>query len=151
MISRDASRHLAQTADATYATVDPEAVRGLFQDAGAELHRKVDATRDAYFGFIFPVTRADLFAVTAAFDIDPSVAGAIYREGRKFSTFAPNGRQPSQITNHIVGATLLALRGKSLDDGLSSVTDRSITSLVRDREAEILEVAAARSGWIGRI
>ena len=139
------------TVDGAYLNVRPEDVERLFRTKGEELHRKIDETRDAYCGFIFPVTRPDLLALTSAFDIDPKVAGAIYREGQRFSTFAPEGRGPSQITNHIVGATLLALRNRDLGNGLESVTDASILELARAREAEILEVAAARSGWFGRI
>jgi hypothetical protein len=132
-------------------TVDADAIRKLYQSDGDSLHRKIDETRDAYFGFIFPVTRSDLYAVASALGVQPSTADAIFSEGRSFSTFAPEGRRPTEITNHIVGATLLAARGKNLDDGLGSVDDKTVVELVRERESEVLEVAAARSEWFGRI
>jgi hypothetical protein len=125
-------------------------VAQLYRERASELHRKIDETRDAYFGFIFPVNRSDLTEVANALELSPAVAQAIYRDGRAFSTFAPVGR-PGQLTNHIVGATLLALRGKSLDDGLAAVTDESIETLVEQHEATVLEIAAVRASWFGRI
>jgi hypothetical protein len=125
-------------------------VAELYRKLGSELHRKIDETRDAYFGFIFPVNRSDLTEVSNALELSPAVAQAIYRDGRAFSTFAPVGR-PGQLTNHIFGATLLALRGKSLDEGLAAVTDQSIETLVEQHEATVLEIAAVRASWFGRI
>lgn len=134
-----------QIEDATRDTVD-----GIFRRNAAELHRKVDATRDAYFGFIFPINRADFVAVTRALGLDDHTASALYAQGTAFSTFRPNGRH-SQLTNHIVGSALLAMRERSLDTGLQRVADESLADLVSSNEQAILEIADARHGWFGRI
>ncbi|MFF4411941.1 hypothetical protein ACFYY8_05375 [Streptosporangium sp. NPDC001559] len=131
-------------------TIDRSAVDALFDGRADQLHHKVDATRDAYCGFIFPVNRSDLTAVASALDIAPEVAHLIYQRGTSFSTFRRTDRT-GQITNHIVGATLLALRGKDLDTGLGSVTTETIDGIVAEHEAAVLEIAEARSSWFGRI
>jgi hypothetical protein len=125
-------------------------VETLFTRDASALHRKVDATRDAYFGFIFPITRPDFVAVTRALDLDDEAARALYQRGTAFSTFRPSGRH-AQLTNHIVGAALLALRGGDLDTGLQPVNDKTVADLVSTNEQAILEIAEARQGWFGRI
>jgi hypothetical protein len=125
-------------------------VSELFSKEERTLHVKVDATRDAYFGFIFPINQADFRAVSDAFGIPHDAARALYRSGREFSTFKPAGRS-GQLTNHIFGASILALRGKSLDTGLSSVTDTNLAEIVRGHEHVVLGIAEARASWFGRI
>ena len=127
-----------------------EGVRNLFSSQAKLLHSKVDATRDAYFGFIFPINRGDFETVSRIFDIRPDTAQALYRDAREFSTFKPSSRG-GQITNHIFGASILALRGKSLDTGLGSVTDDTLPRIVQEHERAVLDVADARSSWFGRI
>jgi hypothetical protein len=136
--------------EASLSQVTTNDVATLFDRREAELHKKVDATRDAYLGFIFPVNRADFGALISALDIAPDAGRALFSRGRAFSsfTFGPKGRH---ITNHIVGASLLALRGKSLDSGLGSVTDDSLPKLVREHADTVLEIAEARASWFGRI
>ena len=130
--------------------VSADDVRTLFADRADDLHRKVDATRDAYCGFIFPITRADLAAVTRALELNDAAAQALYRMGTQFSTFRRTARG-GQITNHIVGASLLALRGRSLDVGLASITTDSLASVVSENKETVLEIAEARAAWFGRI
>lgn len=113
-------------------TVSTDDVASLFAERTNELHSKVDATRDAYFGFIFPVDRRDLNNISDALGLSPEVARSLYQHGTSFSTFSLDGRR-RQITNHIVGSSLLALRGKDLDTGLSSVTSESVEGLVRGK------------------
>jgi hypothetical protein len=121
----------------------------LFDKREQELHQKVDETRDAYFGFIFPVNQSDFQAVAHALELSPDTARRLYRRGKAFSTFKPGGR--SGLTNHIVGSSILALRGKDLNSGLSSVTDQDIAQLVSQHEDAVLEIADARVTWFGRI
>ena len=45
----------------------------------------------------------------------------------------------------------MALRGKSLDTGLGSVTDDTLPRIVQEHERAVLDVADARSSWFGRI
>ena len=130
--------------------VTPKDVEALFSSKANELHAKVDATRDAYLGFIFPITRADLDSVAAAVDLPADAARAIFSAGTRFSSFKIVGRGGS-ITNHITGAALLAARGKSLDTGLEIVNDTSLKKLVRENETAIISIADARSSWFGRI
>jgi hypothetical protein len=111
------------------ARISANDVAKLFAEKERELHGKVDATRDAYFGFIFPINRNDFEAVSQALDIPAEASRMLYQKGKAFSTFKPSGRG-GQITNHIFGASILALRGKSLDDGLSSVNDKSVGDIV---------------------
>lgn len=125
-------------------------IEKLFSD-DRDLHRKVDETRDAYFGFIFPINRDDFKAVSQAFDLDAESQLLLYKKGREFSTFQTSGRQKGQITNHIFGASILALRGKDLDTGLRSVTDENLAEIAMEHEEVILEIAEARSSWFGRI
>ncbi|MGN7740871.1 hypothetical protein ACTJKT_12860 [Pseudomonas sp. 22526] len=132
-------------------SVTCEDVELLYKEKERHLHEKIDATRDAYFGFIFPINRADLSAVSEAFELDYKVAQLIYKKSKNFSTFKVPGRKFGQLTNHIYGASVLALRGKSLDTGLESVSDRSINELVAVNEDVILEVAGVRASWFGRI
>lgn len=126
-------------------------VKTLYTKQASELHRKIDETRDAYFGFIFPVTRDDLSAVTRALEIPDEATRAIFDHGRAFSTFLINDRDSRKITNHIFGTSVLALRGKPLDTGLSSVTDQNIKEIVKKNQDAVLEIAEARSSWFGRI
>ena len=125
-------------------------VAKLFSAQSKALHIKVDATRDAYFGYIFPVNRHDLTTVSEILGLPPESARALFAEARKFSTFKPRGRG-GEVTNHIYGASILALRGKSLDTGLSTVTDRSLAGMVREYDRTVLEIAEARASWFGRI
>jgi hypothetical protein len=125
-------------------------VEKLFAAKERELHRKVDATRDAYLGFIFPINRADFQAVSQALDIRSETREVLYRKGKAFSTFTPLGRH-GQITNHIFGAAILSLRGKSLDTGLGSVSDKNMPDIVAKNEDTVLEIAEARASWFGRI
>ena len=67
-------------------------------------------------------------AVTRALDVSDSVASTLYKTGTAFSSFRPNGRG-GRITNHIVGASILALRGRDLDSGLAAVTDDTIAKM----------------------
>jgi hypothetical protein len=123
----------------------------LYAERSHQLHNKIDATRDAYFGFIFPINRSDLNAVSEAFGLPSDVANHIALKSREFSTFRVPGRKFGQLTNHIYGASILALRGKDLDTGLASVDDRSLIDLATTEEATVLEIAEARSSWFGRI
>jgi len=125
-------------------------VEQLFAKRGDELHRKVENTRDAYFGFIFPVTRDDFLAVARSLHMSADVTEALYEQGKAFSTFRPGGRG-RHITNHIVGTAILALRGKELDTGLASVTDQSLQEIIGEHEDSVLEIAEARATWFGRI
>jgi hypothetical protein len=132
------------------AKVTSSDIEGLFAKRSPELHRKVDATRDAYFGFIFPINREDFKAVSSAFGVRGDAGAALYNSGKAFSTFQARGRIKT-LTNHIFGASILALRGKDLDTGLASVTDESIGKLVSENEDIVLEIASARASWFGRI
>ncbi|MBI3751776.1 MAG: hypothetical protein HY263_09015 [Chloroflexi bacterium] len=125
-------------------------VEELFAKRADELHAKVDATRDAYFGFIFPVTSRDFRAVTEVFGLSHDAARALYEQGTAFSTFRPRKRG-GQITNHIVGGSILALRGRDLDAGLGDVSDKNIGAFVDANGLAIEEIAEARRGWFGRI
>jgi hypothetical protein len=131
--------------------VSPSDVEKLFADREQELHLKVDATRDAYSGFIFPINRADFTAVSQILDISDETARVLYKKGKAFSTFKPSGSAMAHITNHIFGASILALRGKNLDTGLSSVSDANIAEIVLKNEGIVLEIAEARVSWFGRI
>lgn len=128
-----------------------EDVETLYQQQEQQLHEKIDATRDAYFGFIFPINRADLVAVSDALELDQRVAEFIYKNGKDFSTFIIPGKNYGQLTNHIYGATILALREKSLDTGLENINDENIERFSRENDDVILEIAAARASWFGKI
>lgn len=132
-------------------SVTVDEVEKLYKAQEKQLHEKIDATRDAYFGFIFPINRADLSAVSQAFELPVDVAQSIYKQSKKFSTFRTPGSKFGQLTNHIYGATILALRGKNLDKGLASVSDQSLPKLISANEDVILEIAQIRSSWFGRI
>lgn len=131
-------------------SISAQEVTSLFSKREDELHRKVDDTRDAYFGFIFPINRQDFQAVAHALDLPPEAASALYKHGRAFSTFKPTGRG-GHLTNHIVGSSILALRGKDLNSGLSSVSDATFGNLVAKYESIALEIADARVTWFGRM
>ena len=60
-------------------------VENLFVAKERELHRKVDATRDAYLGFIFPINRSD-FQGVAGFGYPSRNREVLYRKGKAFST-----------------------------------------------------------------
>jgi hypothetical protein len=132
-------------------TVTIADVDRLYAERDKQLHEKIDATRDAYFGFIFPINRSDLNSVSQAFGLPSDVANHLALKSRNFSTFRAPGRRFGQLTNHIYGASILALRGMDLDNGLASVTDQSLHELVQAEEATVLEIAEARSSWFGRI
>jgi len=125
-------------------------VTELFSKRASELHVKVDATRDAYGGFIFPIGRSDFREVSEIFGLKHDVAQTLYREGSAFSTFRPSDAH-GHLTNHIFGASLLALRGKDLNDGLVTVDDQSLSALIKSNERIVLEITQARSSWFGRI
>ena len=125
-------------------------VTRLFAKQRQDLHRKVDATRDAYLGFIFPINQKDFQAVSQALKIPAPAGRTLFRKGTSFSTFKPGGRG-GQLTNHIFGASILALRGKSLDTGLKSVSDKSIADLVAKNKTTVTKIAKARATWFGRI
>jgi hypothetical protein len=125
-------------------------VDALFAERSAELHAKVDATRDAYFGFIFPVNRSDFATVIRALGLGDEAAAALLVRGTAFSSFRSR-RRGRQITNHIVGGSVLALRGRDLDSGLSGVTDSSLSKLVAGHVETVAEIADARSSWFGRV
>mgnify|MGYP001163411336 FL=1 len=132
-------------------SVSTDDVEKLYKEHEKHLYEKIDATRDAYFGFIFPINRSDLSAVSEAFDLSPSVAQLIYRKSKSFSTFRAPGSKFGQLTNHIYGASILALRGKNLDTGLNSVTDQNLGKLAAENEDVISEIASVRASWFGRI
>lgn len=132
-------------------SISIEDVENVYREYGKKLHEKIDATRDAYLGFIFPINRADLSAVSEAFELSPKVAQLIYKKSKSFSTFKSPGRKFGQLTNHIYGASILALRGKSLDTGLNMVTNETIRKLAAANEDVILEIASVRASWFGRI
>ena len=50
--------------------VTPKDVETLYSNHEKQLRQKIDATRDAYFGFIFPMERGDFKAVQSALGID---------------------------------------------------------------------------------
>lgn len=131
--------------------VDIDDVEKLYKTFEKKLHEKIDATRDAYFGFIFPIGRADLAAVSDAFELNPSVAQLIYKKSKSLSTFRAPGAKFGQLTNHIYGASILALRGRSLDTGLRTVSDQNIGKIVSLNEDVVLEIAGIRASWFGRI
>ena len=133
-------------ADATCADVE-----NLYTEKADQLHEKIDGTRDAYFGFIFPINRSDLFAVSEALDLKSDVANIIYKKSKEFSTFRRPGRRFSELTNHIYGASILALRGKDLSTGLKSVSNKNLKELAIENEDTILEISAVRASWFGRI
>lgn len=125
-------------------------VDSLFDTREQELHKKVDETRDAYFGFIFPINQQDFQAVAHALELNPDAARTLFKRGKAFSTFKPNGRG-GRITNHIFGSSILALRGKDLNSGLDSVTDKNLEQLVAQHEDAVMEIADARVTWFGRM
>jgi hypothetical protein len=125
-------------------------VEAIFTERKDELHRKVESTRDAYLGYIFPITRRDFLSVARALELRDDVANVLYRRGTKSSTFRPNERGGA-LTNHITGAAILALRGQDLDTGLAGATDDNLAEFVSKNEAAVLEIAEARRTWFGRI
>ncbi|MEP6935648.1 MAG: hypothetical protein ABI988_17195, partial [Nitrospirota bacterium] len=120
-------------------SVTVEDVEKLYREHDKQLHKKIDATRDAYLGFIFPINRSDLSAVSEALELSPAVAQLIYKKSKSFSTFRSPGRKFGQLTNHIYGASILALRGRSLDTGLNAVTNDNVRKLAVANEDVILE------------
>ncbi|MEO8341565.1 MAG: hypothetical protein ABI604_17990, partial [Nitrospirota bacterium] len=60
-------------------SVTVEDVEKLYREHDKQLHKKIDATRDAYLGFIFPINRSDLSAVSEALELSPTVAQLIYK------------------------------------------------------------------------
>jgi hypothetical protein len=134
----------------TLSEVSPADVDTLFNNSADELQRKVDETRDAYMGFIFPISRSDFCLVADVLEINTSTAQRLFKRGRAFSNFRV-GERSNQITNHIFGTSILALRKKSLDSGLVETTDISLEKLVRGNIETVLEIADARSSWFGRI
>jgi hypothetical protein len=136
--------------NADLAAVTAADVEALFSKRADELHAKVDATRDAYFGFIFPVTRRDFTAVADALNLERGAGRELYERGTAFSSFRPT-RRGGQITNHIVGGSILALRGKDLDSGLGAIDDTTVAAFIETNELAIYEIAEARRSWFGRI
>jgi hypothetical protein len=126
-------------------------VDALYAKRADELHRKVDQTRDAYFGFIFPITKTDLMAVSSALGLERDAASQLFKLGRAFSTFRASSAKLGGLTNHITGAALLALRHPSLDTGLAAVTDSTLAKFVSEHEDSIVEITEARASWFGRI
>lgn len=126
-------------------------VATLYQEKEQELRQKIDDTRDAYLGYIFPMDRSDFQAVQAAFGIEEMAGRKLYELGTGITSFVPNGIGPGTLTNHIVGSSVLALRGRSLDTGLSSLTDQNLASMVDDYQSIIYEIANARRTWFGKI
>jgi hypothetical protein len=135
----------------TLDNVSANDVESLYSSKSSDLHRKIDETRDAYFGFIFPINRSDFNSVVNALNIKGEMAQMLYRQGKALSTFQAPDRRSGGLTNHIFGTSILALRGKDLDTGLSSVTDDNLADLVRKNEDVVLEIAEARVSWFGRI
>ncbi len=84
-------------------------IDALFSTRAKELHQKVDETRDAYLGFIFPINRNDFKALTYALNIPNEVGTRLYKNGKAFSSFRAVNHSFGQLTNHIVGASILAL------------------------------------------
>jgi len=58
--------------------------------------------------------------------------------------------KPANLASTFV-AGLLLYRGKQLDTGIGSVTDKNIADLVQKNEEIVLEIAEVRSSWFGRI
>jgi hypothetical protein len=131
--------------------VTPAEVEVLFAQRAPELHRKVDNTRDAYFGFIFPITRDDFGAVAQSMEMSEATATVLYKKANAFSTFRPVGQRGGQVTNHILGTSILALRGKDLNTGLDAITDKNLAEIVSDNKDIVLKIADARASWFGRI
>jgi hypothetical protein len=143
---------MSKTSDVKHlSSITSEDVEILYKEKEKQLHEKIDATRDAYLGFIFPINRSDLSAVSQALGLDFNAANLIYKKSKAFSTFKVPGQKFGQLTNHIYGASILALRGKSLNTGLESVNDRSIKELSAINEDVILEIAGVRASWFGKI
>jgi len=59
-------------------------VSELFATKSEILHKKVDATRDAYFGFIFPITGSDFRSVSEIFSLQHDTAQTLIKEGTHF-------------------------------------------------------------------
>ena len=126
-------------------------VESLYAKYEKQLRQKIDDTRNAYLGFIFPMDRSDFKSVQTALGIDEATGRKLYRLGTDITSFKPNGVGPGTLTNHIVGSSILALRGRSLDTGLSSVTDDNLAELISEYEETIYEIANARRTWFGKI
>lgn len=131
--------------------VSAEDVETLYSKHEKLLRQKIDDTRDAYLGFIFPMDRSDFKAVQAALGISEATGRKLYRLGTDITSFKPNGIGPGTLTNHIVGSSILILRGRSLDTGLASVTDKNLEELVSEYEEIVYEIANARRAWFGKI
>jgi hypothetical protein len=136
---------------AHFREVSASKVGELWSKNKDELHSKIDSTRDAYFGFIFPVDAADVDKLSAIFGFSAEVGASLTHAARDHSTFRRNRNGEGQLTNHITGAFLLLMRGKTLDTGLSAVTDNTLRSLVEKNIDTVFAIAEARASWFGRI
>jgi len=125
-------------------------VQNMFATRTNELHVKVDKTRDAYLGFIFPVDLNDLLGVADALDLDQATAKGLYKDALAFSTFRRVGGEVGN-TNHIIGGSLLALRNKSLDTGLASVNNESLATIIDENKDAVMKIAKVRESWFGKI
>ncbi len=131
--------------------VKPSDVEALFSKRAPELHQKIDETRDAYFGFIFPIPQDDFKTVTQAMGMTDKAATALYKKASALSTFRPAGEEGGQVTNHILGTSILALRGKDLNTGLQSISDKTLAEIVSRDKDLVMKIADARASWFGRI
>jgi hypothetical protein len=131
--------------------VTPKDVTTLFSSMEKELHKKVDDTRDAYFGFIFPISLDDFRGVSSVFQLHADTAKELLKVGRKFSSFKKVGRDLGTLTNHIYGASILTLRGRDLNTGLSDVNDKNLGGYVAKNENIVMDIAEIRSTWFGKM
>ncbi len=131
--------------------VTAQDVTNLFTRMEKELHQKVDDTRDAYFGFIFPISLDDFRGVNAVFKLNVDAARQLLKSGRIFSSFVKAGRGSGTITNHIYGASLLTLRGRDLNTGLTEVNDTTLIEYVKKYENIVMDIADIRSSWFGKM
>lgn len=132
-------------------SVTPSDVTKLFSSMEKELHKKVDDTRDAYFGFIFPISLDDFRGVSSVFQLSADTAKELLKVGRGFSSFSKVGRGKGSLTNHIYGASLLTLRGRDLNTGLSDVSDSNLADYVSKNENIVMDIAEIRSTWFGKM
>jgi hypothetical protein len=127
------------------AEVLPKDVTALFSSMEKEMHKKVDETRDAYFGFIFPISLDDFRGISSVFQLNADTTKELLKAGRSFSSFKKVGRGTATLTNHIYGASILTLRGRDLNTGLADVTDKNIAEYVSKNEHIVMDIAEIRS------
>jgi hypothetical protein len=126
-------------------------VTALFTSMEKALHKKVDDTRDAYFGFIFPISLDDFRGVCSVFQLNTDTANQLLKVGRTFSSFTKVGRGPGTLTNHIYGASILTLRGRDLNTGLGEVNNKTLAEYVAKNEHIVMDIAEIRSTWFGKM